>query len=147
MLTACTLGMAAGLGIDDYDGRVATLAEVCATGGLSFASLIQLHWQELPAMHAGMIIGAIVAIPRWRGPDETMRRAVEILRAMLCYASMLIGMEAAMWIIPGTYNANQPGATMLAMMLGMTCGLLSGATTVGFATGRFPLVSKATCRE
>lgn len=75
-------------------------------------------------MHVGMLLGTTLGIPHWRDPGRRLRRT-DIMRAIVCYSAMLIGMEAGMLFtsdIPGMY---QTTATMvLGMLSGMTVGLI-----------------------
>ena len=84
-------------------------------------------------MHAGMILGAVVVIPRWHRLNEETRRFAEVLRGVFCLGSMLIGMETGMWVIAHVYGGNQSFATtLIGMLTGMTFGLLSSSALKGF---------------
>ncbi len=132
----CTLGMLAGLGVDSHGGRIAVLGSLCATGVASPFNLIQFHWRELPAMHVGMILGVLAAIPGWDYRSKRVLR-IQLLRTLFCYSSMLIGMEAGMLIVLEVFGPYQTVAgILLGMMTGMTCGLISSEAILGCLHGR-----------
>jgi len=69
---ACLVGMLVGLQIDHFAGRLVSLAGFCASGTLSPVNLARLHLQGLPAMHVGMILGAMVGTAHWRDPGRRL---------------------------------------------------------------------------
>ncbi len=118
--------MLAGSLVDSYDGRVAMFAAFCIVGDRSLIYSLCLHWRELPATYAGMLIGGMLVA----GHSAAVRRRqahrwIAALRAVVCYGSMLAGMEAGMLAIGSFYSSPQSSAVMLAtMVFGMTGGVL-----------------------
>jgi hypothetical protein len=150
-LLLCTLGMSIGLAIDARDGHLAMLDALCRSGAINPLYWIQLHWQQLPAMHAGMLIGSLLTPALTLGRSATTRHSV--LRRLVCCALMLTGMAAgtaAHGMLGGGLLGNSALSlsTMIPLMIvGMTWGTLVGARLLNtaFAVGHSlhptPLIS------
>jgi hypothetical protein len=134
-LIGCSLGMLVGLGIDDYAGRVATLAALCASGSRSFPYWIHLHWTQLPAMHVGMLLGGVlptaIARPVAIAPPskhESSRPIAATIRIGWCITLMFIGMEAGALASRSLVSGSYAELAMLGgMVLGMALGSLIAA--------------------
>jgi hypothetical protein len=94
---ACLAGMLVGLAIDAGNGRLVSLGAICSFGSRNPVDSIRLHWSELPAMHAGMSVVMLGALP------------LGLLRTVRCYGLMLVGMQA--------------GQTLSTMIVGMILGM------------------------
>lgn len=142
MLGGCTAGMLTGLAVDAFSGRLATLTTVCASiaGIRSLPYWFELHWTQLPAMHAGMLVaGAALLAVAATGPVNLRARILEVIRSAVCTASMLIGMELGILATHMADFAGHPLTVMLAAMLaGMNAGLLAGSLAGGVLCGQDP---------
>jgi hypothetical protein len=123
---ACTTGMLAGSLIDLYDGDVAKFAALCIVGDRSLLYSLCLHWRELPATYAGMLLGGVLAASHSAAARRNeAHRWLQALRAVVCYGSMLAGMEVGMLAVARAFSNPQSPAVMLAtMLLGMASGLI-----------------------
>jgi len=123
---ACTTGMLAGSLIDLYNGDVAMFAALCIVGDRSLLYSLCLHWRELPATYAGMLLGGVLAASHSAAARrKEAHRWLQALRAVACYGSMLAGMEVGMLAVARAFSNPQSPAVMLAtMLLGMASGLI-----------------------
>lgn len=103
-LLFCTLGMFLGLVVDVHEGRLAVLDALCRGGARSPLYWIGIHWQQLPAMHAGMLGGSLVTLTRHPA-----------IRNIGCCAFMAAGMALGSLV-------HTPLAMFASMLFGMTCG-------------------------
>jgi hypothetical protein len=111
--------MTVGLVVDASTGRLATLDALCLTGQRGPMQWIWLHWQQLPTMHAGMVLGSFLAVPHTP------------LRGLVCCAFMLAGMSlgALAHGLAGTGILSI--AVMAAIMTaGMTWGTVLGSAAI-----------------
>ncbi|HEY0340983.1 MAG TPA: hypothetical protein VGC34_09275 [Steroidobacteraceae bacterium] len=103
-LLLCALGMSIGLVVDAHEGRLAILDALCRSGARSPLYWIGIHWQQLPAMHAGMLAGSLITL--------TLHPA---LRNLGCCAFMAAGMTLGSLV-------HTPLVMFASMLVGMTCG-------------------------
>jgi hypothetical protein len=103
-LLLCTLGMSIGLAIDAHEGRLALLDTLCRSGTRGPLYWIGIHWQQLPAMHDGMLAGSLLTLA-YR-PE---------LRNLGCCAFMAAGMALGSLV-------HTPSIMLASMLFGMTCG-------------------------
>ena len=66
MLLLGALGMVGGLWLDARTGGFAALASLCLASPDDFFATLNLHWQQLPAMHLGMTAGGLATVPLMR---------------------------------------------------------------------------------
>lgn len=96
-------GMLLGLGVDLLLGGPARLESLCTQSArLSFLENLELHMAFLPAMHAGMLTGGLLAIPSLRLLRQHCGRYLCSLltQNLLCSGWMLLGMTAgALWLV------------------------------------------------
>ena len=94
-------GMLFGLLYDIHQVGPQRLADLCSqSASLSFADSLQLHIEFLPGMHAGMLMGGLLAIPSLRMLRADCGRYLCSLFAqnMMCSTWMIVGMTAgALW--------------------------------------------------
>jgi len=106
-LSLCVLGMSIGLAIDAHAGRVAMLDALCIAGERSPLYWVELHWQQLPAMHAGMIATSLFRLPHR-----------SLLGSLVCCAFMVAGMTLGSL-------AHTPASMLALMTAGMTWGAVA----------------------
>ena len=106
-LALCVLGMSIGLAIDAHAGRVAMLDALCIGGERSPLYWVELHWQQLPAMHAGMIATSLFRLPHR-----------SLLGSLVCCAFMVAGMTLGSL-------AHTPASMLALMTAGMTWGAVA----------------------
>jgi hypothetical protein len=124
MLAGCSLGMLAGLAVDNYDGQVATLAALCVSGSRSFPYWLHVHWSQLRVMHVGMILGSISVVPTWPRVRREMRSLLKgALEFATCTVTMLIGTDVGA-IASQSFPATTHSAG--AMFVWMRGGMLAG---------------------
>lgn len=134
-LLLCAFGMAAGLGVDALQGRLALLDALCVSGKRGLVTLMALHWQQLPGMRAGMLLGALftvsVRLSRARSGPAPCSWPYVCARGALCCTLMLAGMSLGAL---GHYAAGTDtpsAAVMLALMtVGMTWGTVFGVAGI-----------------
>ena len=122
-LVLCTLGMSIGLTIDAHEGRLAMLDALCRSGTRSPLYWIGLHWQQLPAMHDGMLAGSLLTLTR--------RHA---LKSLGCCAFMAAGMTLGSLV-------HTPSLMLASMLAGMTLGhaaALAWMRRLALLTGSVP---------
>jgi hypothetical protein len=133
-------GMLAGLEVDDYAGRVAPLAALCLGGSRTALYWMQLHWRQLPAMHAGMLLSTFLALPVCNllgAHNGSNDRSLNLLRSSICISLMLIGMECGALVFQLLFGGALPLSAMIAgMALGMAAASLvtHSATVQGLLT-------------
>jgi hypothetical protein len=117
------IGMLLGLMVDSHATPLGLLASLCTLADRDLWLMVQLHWELLPWMHAGMWIGGFAAIPLVRAMRPTCRRqyCVRLAQNVACSAWMTVGMSAG--VLLSEYLASQSGARSPASMLG---GMFSG---------------------
>lgn len=128
MLVSGTFGMAIGLWIDTRGTGVEMIAAICAQSeGIALRERILWHWTRLPAMHVGMVLGGLVAIPWLRLPRPACRRqfCARLAQNLACSVWMILGMALGGTVV---YEfANQSAAGRAVLMLGsMTAGMVWG---------------------
>ncbi len=138
--------MLVGLAIDAFNGRLTSYGAICSFGARSFIDSMRLHWSELPAMHAGMSVVLLGALP------------FGVVRTVRCYGLMLVGMEAGPALIQQLAVTRVASTTLVSMMIaGMLLGMAAARAARGnhsllrrlfFFRGRPPLrpFSRALCR-
>lgn len=124
-------GMLLGLGVDLLLGGPARLESLCSQSAqLGFMDSLELHIAFLPAMHAGMLTGGLLAIPSLRLLRQHCGRYLCSLltQNLLCSAWMLLGMTAgALWLLRwqvSTGASSLPGM-LGGMFVGMTWGMVA----------------------
>ena len=124
-------GMLLGLGVDLLMGGPARLESLCSQSvRLDFVESLELHIAFLPAMHAGMLTGGLLAIPSLRLLRQHCGRYLCSLltQNLLCSAWMLLGMTAgALWLVRWQVEAGTsslPGM-LGGMFVGMTWGMVA----------------------
>jgi len=123
MLLLGAIGMLLGLMVDSHATPLGLLASLCGLADRNLWLMLQLHWELLPWMHAGMWIGGFAAIPLVRAMRPACRRqyCVRLAQNVACSAWMTVGMSAG--VLLSEYLASQSGARSPASMLG---GMFSG---------------------
>ncbi len=134
-------GMVIGLAWDVTHAGVAMLEDLCAaTEGLPFTTALQAHLMFLPAMHVGMLVGGLAAIPSLRilRPDCGRYLCSVFAQNMLCSGWMLLGMTAgALWL---SRLASGDGYGLTEMLGGMFAGMTWGMViSVAMYRGYFKL--------
>jgi hypothetical protein len=134
MLFLSLSGMAIGLAVDCGSIAPSTLTSLCTAGFASFGTMIAAHWSVLPATHAMMFAGALLACAM---TETTGRPSVDapgpasIGRRLgidaLCFIAMLLGMWAAAWLAPfaarGLDIGLSFGGLVALMIFGMAIGM------------------------
>lgn len=95
-------GMLLGLSIDSLHYGPALLDTICrSSAGLGFQGSLALHLRFLPAMHVGMLMGGLLAIPTLRALRPGCGRyfCSMLAQNLLCSTWMLVGMTVgALWL-------------------------------------------------
>ena len=131
-------GMLIGLWIDASQFGLVQLQSVCrASGELAYVDSLFLHVRYLPAMHIGMLLGGLTAIPTLRALHPGCGRYLCSMLAqnLLCSGWMLIGMTLGalwlrnwqMWLIQGadmSVGADSLSGMLGGMFAGMTWGMV-----------------------
>jgi ABC-type glycerol-3-phosphate transport system permease component len=127
MLLLGAAGMVGGLAIDARAGGFATLATLCLANSGDFMATMRLHWQQLPVMHLGMIIGGLATVPLLRSVRPTCRRqfCARLVQNLACSAWMVAGMTAGT-IVFVNLAAYAGGRSPAAMLGGMFSGMVWG---------------------
>jgi len=112
------IGMLLGLMVDAHARPLGLLASLCSLADRNLWLMLQLHWELLPWMHAGMWVGGLAAIPLLCAIRPTFRRqyCVRLAKNVACSACMTVGMSAG--VLLSEYLASQSGARSPAAMLG-----------------------------
>lgn len=121
-------GMLLGLGVDLLLGGPARLESLCTqSASLSFIESLELHMAFLPAMHAGMLTGGLLAIPSLRLLRQHCGRYLcsVLTQNLLCSAWMLLGMTAgALWLV--RWQVASGTSSLPGMLGGMFVGMIWG---------------------
>jgi len=136
MLLLGLAGMLAGLWLDAGRLGLAWLEVWCGQGEAWTWTSIRLHWRELPAMHAGMLLGGLAASPWWRAAHRDVRPLPAALGCHLwCGVGMAWGMDAGAGLLRPPVGGAQ---ALLAMGAGMAAGMLAsgGLLRLGHALWR-----------
>jgi hypothetical protein len=135
MLFLCICGMAIGLAIDCGALPPEALASLCLAPLGSLADGLLTHLELLPATHALMLIGALVAAAISEAETDEPRRRLSIaartarhLHGAICVVAMAGGMMLGGFLGPPMIGrlGVASGFTQLAaaMLLGMAAGML-----------------------
>jgi hypothetical protein len=123
-------GMLLGLGVDLVLGGLDRLESLCTQSArLGLMDSLELHIAFLPAMHAGMLTGGLLAIPSLRLLRQHCGRYLCSLltQNLMCSAWMLLGMTSgALWLVRwqvATGMSSLPGM-LGGMFVGMTWGMV-----------------------
>ncbi len=123
-------GMLLGLGIDLVLGGLDRLESLCTQSArLGLLDSLELHIAFLPAMHAGMLTGGLLAIPSLRMLRQHCGRYLCSLltQNLMCSAWMLLGMTSgALWLVRwqvASGMSSLPGM-LGGMFVGMTWGMV-----------------------
>ena len=123
-------GMLLGLGVDLALGGLDRLESLCTQSArLGLLDSLELHIAFLPAMHAGMLTGGLLAIPSLRMLRQHCGRYLCSLltQNLMCSAWMLLGMTSgALWLVRwqvASGMSSLPGM-LGGMFVGMTWGLV-----------------------
>jgi hypothetical protein len=127
MLLLGAAGMVGGLAVDARAGGFATLATLCLASSGDFLATWRLHWQQLPAMHLGMIVGGLATVPLLRTLRPTCQRqfCARLVQNLACSAWMVAGMTAGT-IAFVNLAAQAGGRSAAAMLGGMFGGMVWG---------------------
>ena len=123
-------GMLLGLGVDLALGGLDRLESLCTQSArLGLLDSLELHIAFLPAMHAGMLTGGLLAIPSLRMLRQHCGRYLCSLltQNLMCSAWMLLGMTSgALWLVRwqvASGMSSLPGM-LGGMFVGMTWGMV-----------------------
>jgi hypothetical protein len=121
-------GMLIGLLLDVSNSGPARLASLCRqTSVLSLGEGLRLHLEFLPWMHAGMLIGGLLAIPSLRLLRTHCGQYLcsLFLQNLMCSGWMLLGMTSgALWL--GRWQLVGGAGTLPGMLGGMFAGMTWG---------------------
>lgn len=129
MLLLGAAGMVGGLACDARSGGFAALASLCLAGSGDFLATLRLHWQQLPAMHLGMIAGGLATVPLLRAFRRGCRRqfCARLVQNLACSAWMVVGMTAgtlAFMSLAARAGERSPAAMLGGMFGGMVWGMV-----------------------
>jgi hypothetical protein len=129
MLLLGAAGMVAGLAYDAHAGGFAALASVCLAGPGDLLATLRLHWQQLPAMHLGMIAGGLTTVPLLRAFRRGCRRqfCARLVQNLACSAWMVLGMSAGTLVflhLAALAGGRSPAAMLGGMFGGMVWGMV-----------------------
>lgn len=132
-------GMLAGLAVDVAHAGPQQLDALCSASAAlpTWLEALRLHAAFLPAMHAGMLAGGLLAIPSLRLLRPGCARALcaRVGQNALCSVWMLLGMTGGAlamqrWL-PSGDTASSALPTMLGgMFVGMTWGMAASVALV-----------------
>jgi len=130
MLLLGAAGMVGGLACDARAGGFDALASVCLAGPGNFAGTLRLHWQQLPAMHLGMIAGGLATVPLLRLFRAGCRRqfCARLGQNLACSAWMVVGMTAGTLLflrLAAWGGGRSPAAMLGGMFGGMVWGMVA----------------------
>lgn len=134
MLLLGGVGMLAGFWFDAREGNLATLASVCLGGKRGIAAMLALHWNQMPAMHLGMVAGSLATVPLLSrsGAGWLSQSRAGLAQSLACSAWMFLGMAAATtaFVELGSQAGGAPGAAAMvgAMGAGMAWGMVAGVS-------------------
>ncbi len=130
MMLLGAAGMVAGLAVDAQGTSLSLLATLCSSAaGLDLGTLLRLHLEWLPAMHVGMAVGGLAAVPLLRLQDRKCRRQLcaKVGQNLLCSVWMILGMSAGTLLVHQlmTIGGNLGAAGMFgSMFAGMVWGMV-----------------------
>jgi hypothetical protein len=133
MLLLGGVGMLAGFWFDARAGNLAALAGICLGEKRGIAAMLALHWNQLPAMHLGMVAGSLATVPllsRFGGSRLSQWRA-DLAQNLACSAWMFLGMAATtLFLELGSKPGGVPAAAAMvaAMGAGMAWGMVAGVS-------------------
>lgn len=144
MLFLSLSGMAIGLAVDCGSIAPSTLTSLCTAGFASIGTMIEAHWSVLPATHAMMLAGALLACAMTettgrQAPDAPGMTAIGRRLGIdaLCFVAMLLGMWLAAWLAPvaarGLDVGLSFGGLVALMILGMAAGMAAATPLHRFA--------------
>ncbi|HWH39054.1 MAG TPA: hypothetical protein VNU21_04400 [Usitatibacter sp.] len=131
MLLLGAAGMAAGLAIDAQAMPLVSIASICSGSPRSLWSMLLLHAQLLPWMHAGMWAGGFMAVPLLRKLRPNCRRqyCARVVQNLACSAWMTVGMSvgvlAAAAIVAASGVRPGPAPMFSGMVTGMVWGMVA----------------------
>jgi hypothetical protein len=133
MLLLGAAGMVGGLACDAHAGGFDALASLCLAGSGDFLGTLRLHWQQLPAMHLGMIVGGLATVPLLRVFRFGCRRqfCARLVQNLACSAWMVVGMTAGTLFflnIAGWAGGRSPAAMLGGMFGGMVWGMVASVS-------------------
>ncbi len=121
-------GMLIGLLIDVGQHGPARLATLCGqTSQLPLADSLRLHLEFMPWMHAGMLLGGLLAIPSLRLLRQHCGQYLcsLFLQNLMCSSWMILGMTlGAVWL--GKWQLTEASNTLPGMLGGMFAGMTWG---------------------
>jgi hypothetical protein len=129
MLLLGALGMVGGLWIDARAGGISVLASLCLADPGDLFGTLRLHWQQLPAMHLGMIAGGLATVPLMRSLRRHCRQqfCARLVQNLACSAWMVAGMAVGTlaFIQLAAWAGGRGSAAMLGgMFSGMVWGMV-----------------------
>jgi hypothetical protein len=128
MLLLGAAGMAAGLAIDAQAMPLAAIASICSGSPRSLWSMMMLHAQLLPWMHAGMWVGGFMAVPLLRKLRPACRRqyCARVVQNLACSAWMTVGMSIGVLAAAAVVAASGVRGGTAPMFAGMVTGMVWG---------------------
>ncbi|HET7403171.1 MAG TPA: hypothetical protein VFJ62_15360 [Usitatibacter sp.] len=128
MLLLGAAGMAAGLALDARATPLAAIASICSGSPRSVWSMMLLHAQLLPWMHAGMWAGGFMAVPLLRKLRPHCRRqyCARVVQNLACSAWMTVGMSVGVLAAAAAVSASGVSAGAAPMLSGMGAGMVWG---------------------
>jgi hypothetical protein len=143
-------GMLLGLLYDLGNAGLARLESLCAQSGqVSFFDSLALHAAFLPGMHAGMLVGGLLAIPGLRLLRSHCGRYLcsLLFQNLMCSGWMMVGMTAGALGL-SRWQAENGGGSLPGMLgsmfIGMTWGMV---VSVALYRGFFILRHRATTQQ
>jgi hypothetical protein len=130
MMMLSALGMLAGLAVDARGAGLMALASLCTSASvLDLATLLRLHLEWLPAMHAGMAVAGLAAIPLLRLNRRHCRRQLcaRLTQNLACSSWMIVGMSGGTLLAHqlASFGGNLGTSAMLgSMFAGMVWGMV-----------------------
>jgi hypothetical protein len=140
MMLLGTIGMLGGLAFDVQRAGLAAIASMCASSGPDFLAVARLHFEWLPAMHAGMVaggLGALVWLRRVR-PGCKRQFCARFAQNIACSAWMMIGMVAGVILyyrLAAWFGSAGVPAMLGGMIGGMVWGMVVSVTLYRVALG------------
>lgn len=131
MLLLGAAGMAVGLALDAQSTPLVAIASICSGSPRSLWSMMLLHAQLLPWMHAGMWAGGFMAVPLLRKLRPNCRRqyCARVVQNLACSAWMTVGMSvgvlAAAAIVAASGVRPGPAPMFSGMVTGMVWGMVA----------------------
>jgi hypothetical protein len=130
MLLLCLCGMAIGLAIDSGSVPLEVLASLCLADSGNLVSGAGMHLELLPATHALMLAGAIMAaaISRFEsaGAGSPSPASARYLPDGACIAAMLSGMILGGWLGPPITASLGVEASSTRLVVAMIAGMIAG---------------------